>query len=51
MAGIMWWNFYFRVFPGSIKAPQIIEFLTHLLRLSPLSSTKMIVWPLRAAFF
>ena len=21
MAGIAWWNFYFRLFPGSIKAP------------------------------
>jgi transposase len=32
MAGITWWNFYFRLFPGSIKAPQIVEFLTHLIR-------------------
>lgn len=30
MAGITIWNFYFRLFPGSIKAPQVIEFLTHL---------------------
>src|SRR5438445_8803420 len=32
IAGITIWNFYFRLFPGSIKAPQIIEFLQHLLR-------------------
>jgi transposase len=30
MAGITIWNFYFRLFPGSIKAPQVIEFLKHL---------------------
>ena len=27
IAGISYWQFYFRLFPGSIKAPQIIEFL------------------------
>jgi len=27
IAGITWWNFYFRLFPGAIKGPQIIEFL------------------------
>jgi transposase len=32
MAGITIWNFYFRLFPGSIKAPQVIEFLEHLQR-------------------
>ena len=32
IAGITIWNFYFRLFPGSIKAPQIIEFLEHLHR-------------------
>ena len=32
MAGITVWNFYFRLFPGSIKAPQVIEFLQHLQR-------------------
>jgi DDE superfamily endonuclease len=32
MAGITCWNFYFKLFPGSIKAPQIIEFLQHLQR-------------------
>ena len=27
IAGISYWQFYFRLFPGSIKGPQIIEFL------------------------
>src|SRR5260370_35430043 len=34
-AGVTWWNFYFRLFPGAIRSPQIIEFLTHLLRHIP----------------
>jgi transposase len=29
MAGVTWWNFYFRLFPGAIRSPQIIEFLSH----------------------
>jgi transposase len=32
MAGITVWNFYFRLFAGSIKAAQVIEFLAHLQR-------------------
>ena len=32
MAGITVWNFYFRLFPGSSKAPQVVEFLEHLQR-------------------
>jgi transposase len=32
IAGITWWNFYFRLFSGAIKGPQIVEFLEHLLR-------------------
>lgn len=31
-AGVTWWNFYFRLFPGTIGAPQVVEFLQHLLR-------------------
>jgi transposase len=30
MAGVTWWNFYFRLFPGAIKSPQVVEFLRHL---------------------
>jgi transposase len=32
IAGITFWNFYFRLYDGSIKAPQVIDFLTHLKR-------------------
>ena len=32
MAGITWWNFYFRLFPGAVRSPQVVSFLTHLLR-------------------
>ena len=35
MAGVTWWNFYFRLFPGAIRSPQIILFLSHLLRPYP----------------
>ncbi|HXJ93716.1 MAG TPA: transposase, partial [Terriglobia bacterium] len=31
-AGVTWWNFYFRLFPGTIGGPQVVEFLQHLLR-------------------
>jgi transposase len=30
MAGVMFYRFYFRLFDGSIKAPQVVEFLRHL---------------------
>jgi DDE superfamily endonuclease len=42
MAGITWWNFYFRLFPGSIRRPQVVEFLSHLLRHIP--GKLLIVW-------
>ena len=42
MAGVTWWNFYFRLFPGAIRSPQIIEFLAHLLRHVP--GKLLIVW-------
>jgi transposase len=42
MAGVTWWNFYFRLFPGAIRSPQIIEFLGHLLRHIP--GKLLIVW-------
>jgi len=32
IAGITFWNFYFRLFPGSVRSPQVILFLEHLLR-------------------
>jgi transposase len=30
VAGITFWNFYFRLFAGAIRRPQVIEFLGHL---------------------
>ena len=42
IAGVTWWNFYFRLFPGAIRSPQIIEFLAHLLRHIP--GKLLIVW-------
>ena len=42
MAGVTWWNFYFRLFPGTIRSPQIIEFFSHLLRHIP--GKLLIVW-------
>jgi transposase len=42
MAGVTWWNFYFRLFPGTVRSPQVIEFLTHLLRHVP--GRLLIVW-------
>jgi len=41
-AGVTWWNFYFRLFPGAIRSPQIIEFLSHRLRHIP--GKLLIVW-------
>ncbi len=34
-AGITRWNFYFRLYPGTIHATQVIDFLGHLLRHLP----------------
>ena len=42
MAGVTWWNFYFRLFPGTIRSPQVIEFLEHLLRHIP--GKLLVVW-------
>ena len=42
VAGITFWNFYFRLFTGAIRSPQIIEFLTHLGR--HLRGKLLIVW-------
>ncbi len=42
IAGITWWNFYFRLFSGAIKGPQIVEFLEHLLRHVP--GKLLVIW-------
>lgn len=42
IAGVTWWNFYFRLFPGAIQGPQIVEFLEHLLRHLP--GKLLVIW-------
>jgi transposase len=42
MAGVTWWNFYFRLFEGSIRSPQVVEFLRHLLRHVP--GRLLVIW-------
>ena len=42
IAGLTLWNFYFQIHPGSIKGPQVIEFLKALLR--HLSVPLLILW-------
>jgi len=32
IAGITWWNFYFRLYPGALRGPQVVDFLQHLSR-------------------
>jgi transposase len=39
---VTWWNFFFRLFPGAIRGPQIVFFLRHLLRHIP--GRLLIVW-------
>jgi transposase len=42
IAGITLWRFYFRLYPGSIRAPQVCEFLEALLRHLP--GRLLVVW-------
>lgn len=41
-AGITWFNFYFRLYKGAIRSPQVIDFLTHLLRHIP--GQLLVIW-------
>lgn len=41
-AGMTWWNFYFRLYQGAIRTPQVIDFLGHLLR--QLRGKLLVVW-------
>ena len=36
------WNFYFRVYPGAIRNPQVVQFLKHLMRHIP--GRLLVVW-------
>ena len=41
-AGITWWNFYFRLYPGAIHATEVVDFLGHLPR--HLAGKLLVVW-------
>lgn len=42
IAGVTWWNFYFRLHAGSVNKERIVEFLQHLMRHVP--GKLLIVW-------
>ncbi len=42
MAGVTWRKFYFRLFPGSIRSAQVVQFLRHLLRHIP--GKVLVIW-------
>lgn len=42
IAGVTWWSFYFRLYPGAIRSPQVVHFLTHLMRHVP--GNLLIIW-------
>jgi transposase len=42
IAGVTFWQFYFRLFPGAIKGPQLVEFLGALHRQIP--RPLLIIW-------
>ena len=42
MAGVTWWKFYFRLFPGHIRGAEVIEFLSHLVR--HIRARLLIIW-------
>ena len=41
-AGITWWNFYFRLYSGTIRTTEVMDFLGHLLRHLP--GRLLVVW-------
>ena len=42
IAGVTWWRFYFRLYPHAIRAPQVVDFLRHLLRQLP--EDLLVIW-------
>ena len=42
MAGVTWWKFYFRLYPGSIRSRQVVHFLSHLMR--HVHSNLLLIW-------
>jgi transposase len=42
IGGLTWWSFYFRLYEGTVKSPQVVEFLTHLMRHIP--GKLLVIW-------
>ena len=42
IAGVTWWQFYFRFFSGAIRSPQVVEFLKALRRQVP--GRLLVIW-------
>ena len=42
VAGITWWNFYFRLYRRTIHGAEVVDFLSHLLRHLP--GKLLVVW-------
>jgi transposase len=42
IAGVSWYNIYFKLYPGTIKQEQVVDFLRHLMRL--LRGNILVVW-------
>jgi transposase len=42
IAGITWWNIFFRLYPGTIRSEQVVVFLRHLLRHVP--GKLLVIW-------
>lgn len=47
IAGLTCWSFYFRLYPGTVKSPQVVEFLESLVR--QIHGPLLIVWDRLAA--
>jgi transposase len=42
IAGVSWYNIYFKLYPGTIKQEQVVDFLRHLMRL--LKGNVLVIW-------
>lgn len=42
IAGVTWWQFYFRLYPGKIRSPQVVDFLRRLLR--QIRGKLLVIW-------
>ena len=42
IAGVTWWTFYFRLYSGTIRSPQVVDFLRRLLRQIP--GDILVIW-------